>query len=98
MFDPRKHYTGKWTLQGRLITDFDENDRESIAAEERRRAYLDIIGAYGSPDDGFRIDNVRSAGGLLDFDILAGSLYLGGLRLEQETLQTYLTQRDNLQA
>lgn len=98
LFDPRKHYTGKWTLQGRLITDFDENDRESITAEERRRANLDIIGAYGSPDDGFRIANVRTVGGFLEFDILAGSLYLGGLRLEQEELQTYRTQRDYLLA
>lgn len=98
MFDPRKHYTGKWTLQGRLITDFDENDRESITAEERRRANLDIIGAYGSPDDGFRIANVRTVGGFLEFDILAGSLYLGGLRLEQEELQTYRAQRDHLLA
>ncbi|HEY0736993.1 MAG TPA: DUF6519 domain-containing protein [Herpetosiphonaceae bacterium] len=98
MFDPRKHYTGKWTLQGRLITDFDENDREAITAEERRRANLDIIGAYGSPDDGFRIANVRSENDSVEFDILAGSLYLGGLRLEQEELQTYRTQRDHLQA
>ena len=98
MFDPRKHYTGKWTLQGRLITDGDENDRESIGAEERRRALLDIIGAYGSPDDGWRIDNVRDVGGTLDFDILAGSLYLGGLRLEHEATQTYRTQRDHLEA
>src|SRR5262245_50835050 len=98
MFDPRKHYTGTWTLQGRLITDFDENDRESTASEERRRARLDIIGAYGSPDDGFRVDNVRSVGGQLDFDMLAGTLYLGGLRLELEAGQTFRTQLDRLQA
>ncbi|AEB09659.1 right-handed parallel beta-helix repeat-containing protein [Desulfobacca acetoxidans] len=97
MFDPKKHYTGTWTLQGRLITDFDENDGRSIALEEGRRTRLDIIGAYGSPDDGFRVKNVRSVGGFLEFDLLAGSLYLGGLRLEQEDNQTYNTQRDNLQ-
>lgn len=98
MFDPRKHYTGAWTLQGRLITDFDENDGKSILSEEGRRARLDMIGPYGSPDDGFRIGNVRVEHGFLNFDILAGSLYLGGLRLELEETQSYGAQRDHLQA
>lgn len=97
MFDPRKHYTAIWQQQGRIVTDFDQNDGQAISAEERRRTRVDVIGAYGSPDDGFRVSDPRRAGGNLDFDLLAGTVYLGGLRLELDADQTYRTQLDRLQ-
>ncbi|MDL1900267.1 hypothetical protein FBR02_05805 [Anaerolineae bacterium CFX9] len=97
MFDPRKHYTALWQQQGRIVTDFDHNDGQAISAEERRRTRVDVIGGYGSPDDGFRVSSPRRAGSNLDFDLLAGTVYLGGLRLELDTDQTYRTQTDRLQ-
>jgi hypothetical protein len=97
MFDPRKHYTGTRMQAGRLITDFDWNDDDEIDGEESRRTRLDVIGAYGSPDSGFRVENVRVENNVVEFDILPGTLYLGGLRLMLEAMQTYRSQSDVLQ-
>lgn len=97
-FEPRKHYTGVRMQQGRVITDDDWNENERIENEDRRRARVDIIGPYGSPDEGFRIANPRpNRDDLIEFDILAGTFYIGGLRLEIEETQTYRTQSDLLQ-
>ena len=80
-----------------MVTDFDSVDADLIAANERRRALSDVIGGYGSPDSGFRVDNARIVDDQIDFDLLAGTLYLGGVRLELEEKETYLLQRDWLQ-
>lgn len=81
-FDPRKHYSGVHVQQGRVILDDDFNEGERIASEEARQARLDTIGPQGSPGSGFAIANGRlSPLGDADFDILPGTLYLGGLRL-----------------
>ncbi len=105
-FDPKKHYAGVRMQQGRVLTDDDWNENERIENEERRRSRVEIIGPFGSPDDGFKIDNLRvEASGEINFDILPGTVHLGGLRLEMESAQegppptpeTYLTQRDWLQ-
>ena len=105
-FDPRKHYSSVRMQQGRVIVDDDWNENERIDNEDRRVGRVEIIGPTGSPDKGFSIDNVQvTTDGLIDFDILPGSLYLGGLRLEMETVQqeptpiyeTYRTQKDWLQ-
>lgn len=100
-FDPNKHYSGVRMQQGRVITDDDWNANERIEDEDHRRARVDIIGPAGTPDDGFRIDNPTiDTNNNIDFDILAGSFYLGGLRLEMEKMaevETFLTQKDRLQ-
>ncbi len=97
IFNPRKHYTGLQLQQGRVVTDFDSVDADLIAATERQRAQVDIIGSYGSADDGYRVTNARIVENGLDFDMLAGTLYLGGLRLELEAPTTFLLQPDLLQ-
>jgi hypothetical protein len=80
---PRKRYSGVRLQQGRVTTDDDYNEGARIDAEQTRRTVLDVIGPSGSPDSGFSISNPRiNAHGDLDFDIAAGTLYLGGLRLE----------------
>ncbi|MCP5102691.1 MAG: right-handed parallel beta-helix repeat-containing protein, partial [bacterium] len=78
-------------------TDDDWNENERIEDEDRRRGRVDIIGPAGSPDNGFKIDNPINNNRKIDFDILAGSFYLGGLRLEMEKKETFLTQKDWLQ-
>jgi hypothetical protein len=93
-FDPKKHYSGVRMQQGRVITDDDWNDNERIEDEDRRRARIDIIGPAGSPDDGFKIKNPTMNNGKIDFNILPGSFYLGGLRLEMGEMETFLTQKD----
>lgn len=80
---PRKRYEGIRLQQGRVTTDDDYNEGARLDAEHRRQTTLDIIGPSGSPDAGFAIGSPRINGkGDLDFDIGAGTLYLGGLRLE----------------
>ncbi|HRI61427.1 MAG TPA: DUF6519 domain-containing protein, partial [Saprospiraceae bacterium] len=95
--DPRKHYTSVRMQQGRVLTDDDWNENERIENEERRRTRVDVIGPFGSPDNGFRIQNPRLDSGRVDFDIQAGSLHLGGIRLELEAKETFRLQKDWLQ-
>jgi hypothetical protein len=96
-FDPRKHYSSVRMQQGRVLTDDDWNENERIENEERRRTRVDVIGPYGSPDAGFRIENLRWTSGVVDFDIQAGILHLGGLRLEVDDPEAYRLQKDWLQ-
>ena len=97
-FDPRKRYAGVHVQQGRVILDEDFNEGERIASEDARRERLDVIGPQGSPDDGFSVLNGRlGPQGDMDFDILAGTLYLGGLRLSNESVEPFAAQGDWLQ-
>ncbi|MFA5972459.1 MAG: DUF6519 domain-containing protein [Lentimicrobiaceae bacterium] len=86
-FDPLKHYSGVRMQQGRVITDDDYNENNRIASEQERRNNLHIIGSTGSPDNGFRILNIRNENGRFDFDISPGSIYVGGLRFEMDALK-----------
>ncbi|MEM1319223.1 MAG: DUF6519 domain-containing protein [Bacteroidota bacterium] len=85
IFNPRKQYSSVRMQQGRVITDDDWNENERIENEERRRSRVDIIGPHGSPDRGFRIENLSRALGRIDFDIHLGTYHLGGLRFEVDT-------------
>ncbi|MCF6407768.1 right-handed parallel beta-helix repeat-containing protein [Chitinophaga filiformis] len=96
-FDPRKHYASVRMQQGRVLTDDDWNENERIENEEKRRSRVDIIGPFGSPDKGFRVENLRITDGQTDFDIREGTLHLGGLRLEMDAPETYRLQKDWLQ-
>lgn len=93
-FRPKKRYSSVRMQQGRVLTDDDWNENQSIENEERRRSRSDIIGAFGSPDKGFRIENLRYADGRIDFDIHQGVLHLSGLRLEMSETETFRLQSD----
>lgn len=80
IFDQRKRYSGVRMQQGRVITDDDWNEQERITSEDQRQERVDIIGAAGSPDDGFLIANPEISDGLIDFSIHSGSVYIGGER------------------
>ena len=78
-----KRYDGIRLQQGRVTTDDDYNEGARLDAEHTRLTVLDVVGPSGSPDSGFAISNPHiNTHGDLDFDIAAGTLYLGGLRLE----------------
>src|SRR5690554_3990870 len=96
-FDPRKHYGSVRMQQGRVLTDDDWNEKARIEEEEQRLTEVDIIGGQGSPDNGFKIDVISTAGGFIDFDILKGVLYLGGQRLQMDEKETFRLQKDWLQ-
>ena len=80
-FNPLKHYTSVRAQQGRVPTDDDVNEERRIEEEIIRRTNTDVIGPFGSPDNGFRIINWHPSSQFIDFDIEVGVFYLGGLRL-----------------
>jgi hypothetical protein len=96
-FDPHKHWDSLRVHQGSVASDDDFNEADTITEEDRRRTRVDVIGPDGSPDQGFLIANPRVAGGGLDFDLLAGTLYVGGLWLELAQSETYRLQSDWLE-
>jgi hypothetical protein len=95
--DFRKRYDGVRMQQGRVVTDDDVNEGAHLEFEDRRESRVDIIGPAGSPDDGFLIANPSVTPAGVDFDIDAGTLYLGGLRLRLDDATTYLSQSDFLE-
>jgi hypothetical protein len=107
---PRRHYAGLRMQQGRVILDSDFNEEARFDDEDQRRALEDVIGPKGSPDDGFRIGlspgdalapSTVLVGGesvdALNFPILAGSIYLGGMRFDLDQDELVCFQRDYLQ-
>ena len=95
--DFRKRYKGVRAQQGRLFTEDDFNEAMRLDAEGMRRTHLDVIGPVGTPDNGFL--PVVPAGPLpvgsrVQFTISAGTLYLGGLRLEQAVAEPFHEQKD----
>jgi hypothetical protein len=102
-FDTRKHYSSVRMQQGRVLTDDDYNEGRRIEDEIQRRTQTDVIGRYGSPDDGFKIVDFVNNIPNFDFGIHDGSIYLGGIRWEMEktvdpngveVFETFLKQRD----
>ncbi len=95
--DFRKRYKGVRAQQGRLFTEDDFNEAMRIDAEGIRRTHLDIIGPVGSPDSGF-LPIAPTAplpvGSKVQFTIAPGTLYLGGLRLEQTVAEPFHEQKD----
>ena len=94
---PQKRYSGVRMQQGRVLTDDDFNEQELINHEDKRLSARDIVGIAGSPNQGFAIENVVDDAGSIDFDIAAGTFYIGGLRVELAEAQTFQLQPDWLQ-
>ena len=94
---PQKRYGGVHMQQGRVLTDDDFNEQEQINHEDKRLTSRDVIGSAGSSDQGFAIVNVTSDGGNIDFDIAAGTFYVGGTHVPLAEAQTFKLQTDWLQ-
>jgi hypothetical protein len=97
--NPAKRYRGARMQMGRVLTEDDFNDNERIHDEMDRRVLLDVIGATGTPDDGFMITTptIDPVNNEIDFIIKAGALYLGGHRLEAQVDERFQLQSDWLQ-
>ncbi|MBA3547646.1 MAG: hypothetical protein H0T76_14270 [Nannocystis sp.] len=80
ILQPEKQYSGARMQKGRVILDSDVNEAEMLDDEGQRVVVVDVVGRHGSSDRGFSID--VEVEGSYDFDILAGSYYLGGFRHE----------------
>lgn len=96
-FDGRKHWSSLQAQQGRLLSDDDWNEADAIDKEDMRRTRVDVIGPTGSADDGFKVANPRVAAGRIDFDLLPGTIYVGGLRVTQDKTESFSLQSDWLQ-
>ncbi|MEP6714006.1 MAG: DUF6519 domain-containing protein [Terriglobia bacterium] len=95
--DFRKHYKSVYAQQGRVFVDDDHNENESVHGEEARSEIVEIVGPVGAPGDGFLLSNPRLTGGKIDFDLAAGSLYVGGYRLNLDAPTTLQKQPDWLE-
>jgi hypothetical protein len=73
-FAPRQ-YREVVSLQGRVLLEADWNEGQRIFTEQQRLHALDVIGPWGTPDDGYRIGAPP-----VDFTIGPGTMYTGGLR------------------
>jgi hypothetical protein len=88
-------YRAVVSQQGRVTLEADANEAEEIRAGETRAELIDIIGPSGTPDDGFLISVPTPPLAPFDFAIAAGTLYLGGVRVEStDRATTYLDQHD----
>lgn len=85
--DHTRKYREVVRQQGRVTLDADENEAQHLSSEETRLNALDFVGPSGSPDLGFQVSNFTG----IDFEIAAGSMYVGGLRLTTDNT-TYNTQ------
>ncbi|HTW97316.1 MAG TPA: DUF6519 domain-containing protein, partial [Acidimicrobiales bacterium] len=96
-FDPTRQYRGLVAQQGRVTLEADWNEAVAIAAERDRLVTLDVVGPLGTPDDGYAVSVIPPLGGsgaAPDLAIGAGTLYLGGERLELDEAITYSSQPD----
>jgi len=84
-------YRSVVSQQGRVTLEADANEAEDIRTAESRAELIDLIGATGTPDDGFKIS--APGDGTFDFAIGPGTMYLGGARVQRVSRETYLHQR-----
>lgn len=89
-YDPARHYTRVVSQQGRVTLEAEDNEEGTILGEERRHELLDIIGPAGTPDDGYALS---STGGF-DLTIGAGTMYVGGVRVQLDAPIDYAAQPD----
>ncbi len=100
LHQPEKGYSGLLRLQGRVLLDSDENEREMLGIDTTDALATTVIGPSGTADDGFRITEVSSVDeddGRFDLAFAAGSLYVGGKRFETPELPSLQAQTDWLQ-
>src|SRR4051794_24774176 len=91
-YDASRLYRSVVSQQGRVTLEADANEAEEIRTAASRAELIDIVGAAGTPDDGFKIS--VPGNGPLDFAIGKGTLYLGGVRVEiSDDGATYLGQK-----
>jgi hypothetical protein len=108
---PRKRYAGARLQQGRPLLDSDFNEGAESRGDDLRESLLDIVGSTGSRDDGFlpalRIGDtvaaklvrfgVTTQARVLDYQLRAGSLHVGGALWEQNEPEPVVFQREFLQ-
>lgn len=77
-FDPARLYRGVVPQQGRVSLEAEANEQRTIDTEERRAEMIDIVGATGTPDDGYAV----GLGTGYEITVNPGTMYVGGWRVE----------------
>src|SRR5437868_11354052 len=94
-YDAKRQYRSVVAQQGRVTLEADANEAELIRTIETRAELIDIIGPTGTPDSGFAIQvsptGVAAVPWSFSFD--AGTIYVGGLRVENAEIRTYEGQK-----
>lgn len=107
----RQHYAGSRLQQGRPVLDVDFNDAAEASDEDLRQAVLAIAGHAASADEGFLPDlkvgdvlvpqlvrfGAFFQAFILDWKLKAGTLFVGGQRFEQMSVEPVVFQRGYLQ-
>jgi hypothetical protein len=91
-YDKRRRYRGVVSQQGRVTLEADQNEDRLIGAELLREETLDIVGRSGTPDPNSFA--VTQAADPFDITIGAGTMYVGGERVELETDLVYSSQSE----
>ena len=74
-FDESRRYRSVVMQQGRVTLEADWNEQAQIDDEELRHDLRDIIGPFGTPDNGFEIAVANN-----NITIGPGTMYVGGVR------------------
>ena len=98
-YDPSRKWRGVIGQQGRVTVEADWNEAAMIGEERDRQVALDVIGPVGTPDRGYAVTAApprrdRPGGAPGDLTIGAGTLYLGGERLDLAERVRYSEQPD----
>jgi hypothetical protein len=95
-YDPSRKWRGLIAQQGRVTVEADWNEAATITDERDRLVTLDVVGTVGTPDGGYSVTAVVTAGTPAtptgDLTIEPGTLYLGGERLDLDAPVTYSAQ------
>ena len=94
-YNPSRQYRSLVSQQGRVTLEADSNESVTLQTEALRLETIDIVGPLGTPDMGFALGSGTGPGGVT---IGAGTLYLGGWRLENPKTFDLSTQPDWLDA
>ncbi len=92
-YDERQQYRSVVMQQGRVTLEADWNESQAIAGEEAREETLDIVGTAGTPDNGYAV-SFSAALPAFDFEVEAGTMYVGGMRASLPAPVQYSTQSD----
>jgi Family of unknown function (DUF6519)/IPT/TIG domain len=93
-YDPSRKWRGLIAQQGRVTVEADWNEAAAIDRDADRLRTLDIVGPFGTPDQGYGITSAPAGGTPGDLIIGPGTLYLGGERLDLDAPVTYSAQPD----
>ena len=92
-FDEAQQYRSVVIQQGKALLDSDLNEAQQIQCEELRDNALDFVGPVGTPDNGYEV-TIPAGTTNADFQVGAGTMYVGGVRVSLPAAVRYSTQPD----